>query len=139
MYLVMYVLHVVAAVAMLVYLFMPFLVRRAASLPASAQPGAAKGIVRLNRWGQLLLVVGFLSGGYMIGKVFAGYSVVWVVLAIVLVLAVGAFSGIMGKPLKRWAAGQRSEADASKVKTMSLLAAAAYVVLMILMLYPNLG
>jgi hypothetical protein len=141
MYPVMYVVHVVFAIVLLVYLFFPAMVRRAASLPADKQVSQLKGIMMMNRLGQAALALAFLSGGYMIGKVFDAYSMLWLIVTLLLVLIIGAMGGMMARPLRQWRENAGNQADASvqqkKAATFGMIAAFASAAIIIIMLYPN--
>lgn len=75
-------LHVLSAILMGAYLVMPFLSGKLASLSGSAQYGFLNVLSGFNRAGQFALILAFLTGGYMVGK--GSYSVLWMVLAVVL-------------------------------------------------------
>lgn len=137
--------HVLSAVLMGFYLLAPFLLPGAKAEEA-VRRGAAKVMRRLNRVGQYVLVAAVLSGGYMLQG--ANYSVIWIILVIVLVLALFAFSGMLGKPLRELA-GQaqegtsenRGEANGNSVerraRMFAWLAAVTYFLLVVVMLFPD--
>jgi hypothetical protein len=134
-------LHVLGSLAVGFYLLLPFVASKLASLTPQAQVGYAKGIYGLNRIGQWLLIVQFLTGGYLISKY--DLTVAWMVIVIVLFLALGAVSGMLASPLKRiikqGGEGQAAAAkDASKLTTFSGIAALLVLVLLILMYYSEL-
>jgi len=134
-------LHVLGALTVGFYLLLPFVVRKLAGLNPQAQVGFARGIFGMNRIGQWLLIVQFLTGGYLISKY--ELSVAWMIVVIVLFVALGAMSGMIAGPLKRIIAhggeGKAAAAkDASKLSTFSGVAALLVLVLLILMYYPNL-
>lgn len=134
-------LHVLGAVSVGFYLLLPFVASKLASLNPQAQVGFAKSLFGMNRVGQWLLVVQFLTGGYLISK--SGVSVPWMIVTIVLFVALGAMVGMLGGPLKRIIAhggeGKTASAkDASKLSMFSGIAALLLVVLVILMYYSDL-
>src|SRR5690606_21530382 len=88
LYQVMYTVHIVAALALLFYIMLPFLAGGARN------KATAVSLHRANRIGQYVLVLAFLSGGYMVGK--ADYPVWWMVVSIVLVLVMFAMTGMSG-------------------------------------------
>jgi uncharacterized membrane protein len=122
---VMLYLHVVSAVLMGSYLVLPFLSGRAAALSGQEQQSYCSLLIILNRVGQIALVISLLTGGAMIHT--AGVSTAWMITAIVLVLAIGATSGIMGASLKKMLIASKAETStsvpASKVQTFSWLSA----------------
>lgn len=133
-------LHVLGSLAVGFYLLLPFVAMRLSGLDPHAQVGFAKGIFGLNRIGQWLLIVQFLTGGYLISK--AGVSVPWMIVVIVLFVALGAMSGMIAGPLKRIiASGGEGKAaaakDASKLSTFSGIASLLVLVLLILMYYSD--
>lgn len=140
MYPIMYYTHIISAIALAVYLFLPMMIRVGRHPGANVTEGYVKRIVMFNRIGQFALILAFLSGGYMVSKV--GFSVLWMIVSIVLLLIIGAMGGMMGKPLKRWAASitnkESSPPDLSKLSTFSLIASVSYVVTLIVMLNPTL-
>jgi Na+-transporting methylmalonyl-CoA/oxaloacetate decarboxylase gamma subunit len=141
MYFAMYVVHVIFAILLLVYLFFPAMIRRASSMPTEKQASQLKGIIMMNRLGQAALALAFLSGGYMIGKVFDAYSILWLIVTILLVLIIGAMGGMMARPLRQWKenAGQSTDASAQqkKASTFGMIAAFSSAAIIIIMLYPN--
>ncbi|WP_018754129.1 hypothetical protein [Paenibacillus sanguinis] len=123
MYQVMIFLHIIGALALGFYLFLPFVFGRIGKLPLAAREGTVSAVSSLNRYAQMGLVVQLLTGGYLIGK--GDYSVPWMIVIVVLFLAIGAFSGIMGKPLRLILEGIRQNkpvaAEEGKLRTLSAL------------------
>jgi hypothetical protein len=134
-------LHVLGSLGVGFYLLLPFVASKLSGLSPQAQVGYCKGIFGMNRIGQWLLIVQFLTGGYLISK--SGVSVAWMIVVIVLFLALGAISGMLAGPLKRiiehGGEGKAAAAkDASKLSTFSGVAALLVLVLLILMYYRDL-
>lgn len=113
-------LHLLGAIAVGFYLLMPFLTGNTENYPA---------LRTMNRVGQYLLIVQFLTGGYLIAK-FDSLSVAWMVVSIVLWLAIIALSGIMGKKMK--------ESKVSSVRTLSTIVSIILIVITLLMYKPDL-
>ncbi len=130
-------LHALGAAAIGFYLLLPFVAARLRKLAPAAQSGFAGSLQSLNRFGQWLLVVQFLTGGYLISQY--ELSVLWMVVVIVLLIALGAVSGMLGGPLKRiaGASGGAAESDISRTGAFSAIAAALVFVLLILMYFPE--
>ncbi|WP_199615703.1 hypothetical protein [Paenibacillus alkalitolerans] len=133
-------LHVLGSLAVGFYLLLPFVAARMGTLEPAAQVGYAKGLHNLNRVGQWLLIVQFLTGGYLISQY--DLSVLWMVVVIVLFVALGAMTGMLGGPLKRVIASggegkQAAQRDASRVVMFSGIAAVLVFVLLLLMYYPQ--
>ncbi|MDU0205208.1 hypothetical protein ACYEXS_17705 [Paenibacillus sp. MAH-36] len=139
MYQVMIFLHVLSALLLGVYVVFPFIVGRAASLTGAALEGFMGLLSTLNRIGQFSLIVTFITGGAMVSKVNA--SVLWMVLAVVLLLIVGAVTGMIGGRMKKLVAnanaGNSTATDAAKIKTFSWIAAVAVVVAILFMTNPQ--
>lgn len=131
-------LHVLSAILMGAYLAMPFLTGRLASLSGSAQYGFLQVLFSLNRVGQIALVLAFLTGGYMVGK--GDYSALWMALSVILLLALGAISGIMGKKMRQALADVSGSQIAGKlgaIRTLSLVMGILFFVMITLMKFPN--
>ncbi len=132
-------LHVLGAIGTGFYLLLPFLSLRLGALSGSAQEGLVGGLFTANRIGQYLLVVQFLTGGYLISQ--GEYSPAWMIVVIVLFVAAAALAGIMSKPMKvlmaNVKAGKSSAAEATKIKNFSFIIAVLMVVIIVLMNYPD--
>ena len=133
-------LHVFSAIGLGFYLLLPFLAMKLGSLTPAGQEGLASGVFRGNRIAQYVLVVQFLTGGYLVSQ--EDYSTAWIVVVVILFVGSAALAGIMSKPLENLIgmakAGQSSEADIDKVKNFSTIVAVLLVVIIILMSYPTL-
>jgi uncharacterized membrane protein len=132
-------LHLLGAVGMGFYLLFPFFVNRISGLAESLQAGYINLLQKLNKLGQFLLIAQFLTGGYLIGK--GSYSSSWMITVVVLFLAAGAFSAMLGKPLKRMqqdaGEGKSFTADYSKVRTFSMLIGITFLLMLIIMYDPT--
>ncbi|QGQ97795.1 hypothetical protein EHS13_24345 [Paenibacillus psychroresistens] len=132
-------LHVLGAVGMGFYLVFPVLATRISSLNKQAQEGYVQALVTANRFGQFLLIVQFLTGGYLVGKEKDSLTTAWMITAIVLLVLAGAFSGMLGGPLKRIAKGTQTGAgtdkDVTKIKMFSSLLTVVLIVIVVLMVY----
>lgn len=129
MYQAMYVIHVLSALALIFYILLPFLAGGAANR------STAVALSRGNRIGQYVLILAFLSGGYMVSK--ADYPVWWMVAAVVLVLVMFAMTGMSGKPFKLLIAGDTAGGALRKLRIFTLVAGVSYVLLLGLMLGPK--
>jgi hypothetical protein len=127
MYQAFYVIHVLSALALIYYILLPFLVGGAAN------KSTAVALHRGNRIGQYVLLLAFLSGGYMVSK--ADYSVWWMVSAVVLVLIMFAMTGMATKPFKQLIAGDTS--GLRKLRTFTLIAGISYVLILGMMFGPK--
>jgi uncharacterized membrane protein len=122
--------HVISAILMIFYVVLPFLAGGA------AKPDTAASLHRLNRIGQYLLIVSILTGGYMVSR--AGMSGTWMAAAVIIILVMFAMAGMMSGPLKRLKAGSSGTAESvKKLRTFSIVAAVAFIMLVILMYNPT--
>lgn len=135
MTMIMYLLHIVGALAMGFYLILPFVVGKIRTLNAAAQEGAFASLRSLNKVAQYGLVIQLLTGGYLMTK--GEYSHVWMAVVVVLLLAIAAIGGIMGKPLRLAAEGVKNKRDVgpeqSKIRMYSTLLAVFLLIMVYLM------
>ncbi|MBA9087403.1 hypothetical protein FHR92_003888 [Fontibacillus solani] len=96
---VMMFLHIVGSLALGFYLFLPLVFGKVAKLSPAAQEGTVSAVKTYNTYAQIGLVIQLLTGGYLMTK--GEYTAIWMTVIVVLFLAIGAFSGIMGKPLRQ--------------------------------------
>ncbi|CAH1226062.1 MULTISPECIES: hypothetical protein [Paenibacillus] len=136
---VMYLLHIVGALSMGFYLILPFVVGKIRTLSSAAQEGTFTTLRSLNKVAQYGLIIQLLTGGYLMTK--GEYSHLWMTIVVLLLLAIAAIGGIMGKPLRLAAEGARSNQDVrsyqSKISTFSALLAVFLLVMVYLMVNPG--
>jgi uncharacterized membrane protein len=137
MYEIMLTLHVLSAVGIGFYLLLPFVTARLAGLKGEKLAGYAGPLVTMNRIGQYILIVTFLTGGAMLHE--APVSTAWWIIALLLVLILFALSGMMTKPLKGLAGGESKNTAAlsGKVRTFSIIHAIVLILAVLLMLNPD--
>lgn len=137
MYEIMFTLHVLSAVAIGFYMLLPIAAARLAGLQGDKLAGFAGPLAVMNRFGQYILIVTFLTGGAMLAD--AGVATLWWIIAVVLILILFAMSGMMSKPLKRLAdpGAQDKAALAGKVRTFSLINAVVLIAAVLLMVNPE--
>jgi hypothetical protein len=132
--------HLLASIGMGFYLLLPFLVQRLEGRQNAVLGGVAGVLVTANRVGQYLLILQFLTGGYMISK--ADYSYLWMVLTGIIFLAMAACAGMLGKPLKRFRdahlEGKSAEGEVGRIRTLGVLIGVSFAVMIFLMKYPEL-
>ncbi|MFS0728112.1 hypothetical protein [Paenibacillus sp. 1P07SE] len=129
-------LHIIGAVLMGFYLTLPFLLAKVDGLPDdSARQGSLQVLAKLNRVGQVALLVAFLSGGYLVGT--ADYPTLWWILATVLVIGIGASSGIMGGKMKKALQGGSVRDKLGAIRSLSIAAGSMYFLVITLMLFPH--
>lgn len=130
-------LHMVGTAALGFYLILPFVVGGIQKLSLGAQEGAVNTIRVANRFAQYGLVIQLLTGGYMMSQ--GKYSVPWMIIVTVLLLAMFAIGGIMGKPLKNALAGIREKREVKeetgKLGTFSALLSLLLLVMIFFMVF----
>lgn len=130
-----YLLHLLGAVALGYYLLMPFTIAKLSE--HHKEHAFLRSVLSFNRIAQWLLVVQILTGGYLLSK--SEYSVAWWVISIIIAVAIGAISGMMGVPMKRIVKGDESRraSDISRVRLFSGLVSVLFLVIIILMYDPT--
>ncbi|ANY74849.1 hypothetical protein [Paenibacillus ihbetae] len=132
-------LHMVGTAALGFYLILPFVVGGIQKLSLAAQEGAVNTVRVANRFAQYGLVLQLLTGGYMMSQ--GDYSVPWMIIVTLLLLAMFAIGGIMSKPLKSALAGIREKKEVkeetSKLGTLSALLALLLLVMIFFMVYSH--
>ncbi|MFD0679533.1 MULTISPECIES: hypothetical protein [unclassified Paenibacillus] len=130
-------LHVLSAILMGVYLMFPFLSMRIEALSGAAQVGFLNVLYATNRSGQLALVIALLSGGYLVSK--SGFSVAWMIVAVVLFLALGGLTGVLGSAMRKALAddnGSSVKAHIGKIKKISVISGVIFFLLVTMMKFP---
>lgn len=139
MWMIMSFVHILGALSVGFYLLLPFIVSKMSSLSLPAQEGSAASIRSFNVFAQIGLLVQFLTGGYLMTK--GDYSIAWMTVVIVLLVALFAISGMMSKPLKLAIANIKEKKDISahlgKLRTMSALLAVCLLVMVFFMVYTD--
>lgn len=132
-----YFLHMIGTLALGFYLVLPFILSGTAKLSSPAKEGTLSAINGFNRFAQYGLVIQLLTGGYMMSQ--GEYSIAWMTVVVVLLLAMFALGGIMSKPLRLAAAGMRENrdvsAETSKIRLMSLLLMVVLILMIFFMVY----
>lgn len=140
MYEVILTLHVLSAAALGFYLLFPLLSLSLRNADGEPRAGMAHLLLSLNRFGQYMLIVAFLTGGYMVSK-HDYLSIAWMVVVILLLVISFAMAGMLSKPLKRTKElaeqGQNADEVLAKIKTFGWIA--SIVMLLILILMSNRG
>ncbi|MBY3622170.1 hypothetical protein HGO21_21825 [Acinetobacter sp. CUI P1] len=134
---VLFFLHMIGTLALGFYLVLPFIIGRAEKLSPAAKEGTLSAVTGFNRFAQYGLVIQLLTGGYMMTK--GDYSVAWMIIIVVLLLAMFALGGIMGKPLRLAAAGIREnrdvKAETGKLRTLSALLSVSLLLMVFFMVF----
>lgn len=129
--------HILGALSMGFYLFLPVVTSKLANGSAEAQSGSIELIRTLNRIAQFGLIVQLLTGGYLMTK--GNYSVAWMVVVFVLFLAIAAIGGIMGKPLRLALAdineNKNITAHTGKIRSLSMMLAVCLIVISFFMVF----
>lgn len=130
-------LHMIGMLALGFYLVLPFILGRLEKLSAPAREGTLSAVGGLNRFAQYGLVIQLLTGGYLMTK--GEYSVPWMIVVVLLLLAMFALGGIMTKPLRLAAVGVRENRDVTKetgkVRTLSSLLTVTLLLMVFVMVY----
>ncbi|WP_339316257.1 hypothetical protein [Paenibacillus sp. FSL R10-2734] len=134
---VLFFLHMIGTLALGFYLVLPFILGRAEKLSPAAKEGTLSAVTGFNRFAQYGLVIQLLTGGYMMTK--GEYSVAWMIIIVVLLLAMFALGGIMSKPLRLAAAGIREnrdvKAETGKLRTLSALLSVSLLIMVFFMVF----
>jgi hypothetical protein len=132
-----YFIHLLGAISMGYYLLLPFMAGKLAALAGDTRKGFASSVRAFNTFAQIVLLVQLLTGGYLMSL--GDYSVAWMVATVVLILLIGAFSGMLGKPLKRvLQSGADAGADVKRIRLFSALTAVSFLLIIIIMFDPSL-
>ncbi|MFD1773155.1 hypothetical protein [Paenibacillus rhizophilus] len=130
-------LHMIGMLALGFYLVLPFILGRMEKLSPAAKEGTLSAISGFNRFAQYGLVIQLLTGGYMMTK--DEYSVPWMIIVALLLLAMFALGGIMSKPLRLAASGMKQSRDVSseigKIRTLSALLAVSLLATLFFMVF----
>ncbi|MNE64095.1 hypothetical protein D3C76_510170 [compost metagenome] len=130
-------LHIVGSLALGFYLILPLVFGKVAKLTPAAQEGTVAAVKTFNTYAQIGLVVQLLTGGYLMTK--GEYSAAWMTVVVVLFLAIGAFSGIMGKPLRQALDNLRNNKGigevSGKLRTFSTLLCVCVLLISFFMVY----
>ncbi|WP_411345829.1 hypothetical protein ACE3MZ_07495 [Paenibacillus sp. WLX1005] len=133
-------LHILGALSTGFYLLLPFIASKLASWDGSSQSGAIHIIRVLNRIAQFGLIVQLLTGGYLMTK--GDYSIAWMTIVVVLLLAIAALGGIMGKPLRLALADIQQSKDIAvytgKIRSLSVGLAVCLLLMSFFMVYRHL-
>jgi hypothetical protein len=117
----MYLIHVLGAVALGYYFVLPFLLKRTRSLSGQPLAEFAGNVHAVGRIMQLFLLVQLVTGVYMM--LGSRYEVFWETAVLVLLIAIGALTGIMGGKLKKAVKAINSGGDGTaalaSVRTLS--------------------
>jgi len=134
----MWFLHLLGAIGMGFYIVLPVMIGRASKLAGMGQVGLAEGLLSANRIAQYCLVLQLLTGGYMMSQ--GEYAVAWMIIITLLFLGIGAFGGIVAKPLKGIIAAigqdQSTSAFIGKARMMSVIVLVLYVAIIYFMKFP---
>ncbi|QWU17849.1 hypothetical protein SAMN04487895_105276 [Paenibacillus sophorae] len=130
-------LHMIGTLTLGFYLVLPFILGRTEKLSTAAKEGTLSAISAFNRIAQYGLVIQLLTGGYMMTK--GEYSVPWMIIVTLLLLAMFALGGVISKPLRLAAAGMKQSRDVSsetgKIRTLSALLAVCLLVMVFFMVF----
>ncbi|NDI36320.1 hypothetical protein [Chengkuizengella sediminis] len=126
-------LHTTVGLLLIAYILLPFLILTL----KNGNEGMAKVSVFINRVGMYILIIAFLTGGYLISQ-YEGYSIAWMIVVVLLLLVMFAMTGMISKPLKRVRDGSAIDEDHKKAKMFSFINAIAVLLILVLMYNPTL-
>ncbi|WP_322903431.1 hypothetical protein [Paenibacillus campi] len=130
-------LHILGALSTGFYILLPFIAAKLPSWDGQSQSGAISIIRVLNRIAQFGLIVQLLTGGYLMTK--GTYSIAWMVIVVVLLLAIAALGGIMGKPLRLALANIEQKQEITvytgKIRALSMGLAVCLLIMAFFMVY----
>lgn len=133
-------LHVLSAVALGFYMLFPLLALSMKSSEDTSRAGMARLLGSLNRFGQYILVIAFLTGGYMVSK--HELSVPWMVVSVILIVIIFAMAGMLSKPLRHVKELSAQSKDVSeplaKINTYGWIASIGMIAIIVLMTNPYL-
>lgn len=131
-------LHVIGAVGLGYYLVLPFFMLRLKGYAQNALQPYMSSIHGTSRIAQYLLILQFLTGGYLISQ--QDYTVLWMILTIVIFLVIAALSGIMNKRLKQAIGalqeGKSADAFIGTAKTLSIIVSLSMLAVLYVMKFP---
>ncbi|OAB43260.1 hypothetical protein [Paenibacillus glacialis] len=129
--------HILGALSVGFYLLLPFIVSKMSTLSLPAQEGTAVAIRSFNIFAQVGLLIQFITGGYLMSQ--GDYSVAWMIVTCVLIIALFAISGMMSRPLKSAVAKIKEKkdisAEAGKLRMMSAILAVCLLVMVYFMVF----
>lgn len=130
-------LHLLGSIVMGFYLLLPFVVGKVERISGDTRKGYLSALKLINTIAQFVLIVQFLTGGYLMSH--GDYSVAWMVATTVLIILIGAFSGMLGRPMKRIinASVDSSSSDVNRIRLFSILVAISYLLIVIIMADPT--
>jgi hypothetical protein len=135
---IMFQVHLWFGLAMAIYLLFPLIAVWVRGKSPSEQSSTLSFLQWTNRIGQFVLLIQFLTGGMIMTN--AKYTVWWMITITVLLVVIGAFTGMMAKPLKQWIMaakeGNENVASASKVIIFASLNALTYAAIIYFMYHP---
>lgn len=130
-------LHIIGALVFGFYLILPLIIGKITKLSPAAQEGTISAVKTYNSYAQIGLVIQLLTGGYLMTK--GEYTHLWMAVIVVLLLAIGAFSGIIGKPLRLALDNVRNNKGIGevygKLRTFSILLCLSVIVMSFFMVY----
>jgi len=131
-------LHLLGAIVMGYYLLLPFAIGKLAGLAGDTRKGFISALRSLNTIAQFVLIAQLLTGGYLMSK--GEYSVLWMIATVVLLVLIGAFAGMMGRPMKRilHSSVDSSSSDIGRIRLFSILVAITFLLMVIIMSDPTL-
>lgn len=127
--------HLLGAITVGYYVMFPLFLMRIIKMDHAARSGYVNGIYVANRIGQYILILQFVTGGYLIWK--NNYSLTWIITVITVFTLLAAFAGLMGKPMRMLMHEERGAEDVRKIvhrlQYYSVFICLCFIILVILM------
>ena len=131
-------LHVIGAVGLGYYLILPLILRRTIKLSGASLLDYTKGVYGISRVMQYVLLVQFITGGYIMG---GNYSVAWMIISIGIIVLIGAISGMMNGKLKKaihqLQSGGKTEEHFASIRLFSWIVMIALILILYYMMNPQ--
>ncbi|MFB5192426.1 hypothetical protein [Alicyclobacillus fastidiosus] len=137
---IVYFIHILGAISMGFYLFLPFMVTKMTALPKPSQAGYVRALYHVNKVSLYIIILQLLTGGYLISV--ANVPATWSVVVILLLVVVGGLISMAGAKMKRiiheLEEGRDAKAEAGKVRTFAYLTFIALLLMVLFMVFPHL-
>lgn len=132
-------LHVISALLLGAFVIVPFITMRLHSLSAPEQTKIADVLLVFVKVGEIALVALLITGGVLISSSNRVPSGLWMALAFILLLIIGAFLGMAHGKLKAISKTDKSNpGNINKLNTYSWLTAIAVILAIFVMTNPQL-
>lgn len=137
---IVYYIHILGAISMGFYFFLPFMATKMTALPKPTQAGYMRALLHVNKASLYVIVLQLLTGGYLISH--SNASTVWIIVVILLLIVVGGLISMLSAKMKRiqseLESGRDAKVEIGKVRTFAYVTFIALLVMVLFMVFPNL-